>query len=192
MDYGNFNIPGLVATAKLMDEDLYWRIVAASLNTTSTLRKQEIFLTETLKELSATQVISFMLRTEKLLYDSYTSTLWCAGIIMNRGFCSDDGFRYFRCWIISRGRKVFYNAIGNPDSLIDQINPRLKHYDFESFSYIPSRAFEDMTQKEIYNYIDSNFLYNEGRYKKFKFSWSADQPETLRQICPSLFAKFLS
>ena len=38
---------------------------------------------------------------------------------MNGG-CSDDGFQYFRNWIISRGKEVYYAAKENPDNLINR------------------------------------------------------------------------
>lgn len=50
--------------------------------------------------------------------ESYVARLWAAGYLINGG-CSDDGFEYFRGWLITRGREVFERAVADPDSLAD-------------------------------------------------------------------------
>src|SRR6185369_13592042 len=81
------------------------------------LECQENVLVMHLEKLSPEKIVGFRLRTDKLLYDSYNSEMWCAGYLMNGG-CSDDGFEYFRLWVISRGREVYENAKADPDSLV--------------------------------------------------------------------------
>lgn len=49
---------------------------------------------------------------------SYAAPLWAAGYVINGG-CSDDGFEYFRGWLITQGREVFERALADPDSLAD-------------------------------------------------------------------------
>jgi hypothetical protein len=49
---------------------------------------------------------------------SYVAQLWAAAFVINGG-CSDDGFEYFRGWLITRGREVFERALADPDSLAD-------------------------------------------------------------------------
>lgn len=59
--------------------------------------------------------------------------MWCAGYLMNGG-CADDGFEYFRNWIISRGKDVYDQAKANPDTLISQKNNGEDDmFEFESF-----------------------------------------------------------
>jgi hypothetical protein len=41
-----------------------------------------------------------------LMAESYTNPLWAAAYVINGG-CSDDGFDYFRGWLIAQGREVF-------------------------------------------------------------------------------------
>ena len=93
-------------TAEILDEDLYWKIVEQSLKNSIDQDQQEQFLIKRLQKLTPTQIIGFRLRTDKLLYDTYNSEMWCAGYIMNGG-CSDDSFEYFRCWVISRGKEIY-------------------------------------------------------------------------------------
>jgi hypothetical protein len=122
---------GPTKTAEMLDEDLYWQIVYRSLEETEDQEEQEQFLIKEIGGLTPKQMIGFRLRTDQMLYDTYNSENWCAGYIMNGG-CSDDGFEYFRNWVISRGKEVYYKAKENPDSLFTEVEDG-KEYDFESF-----------------------------------------------------------
>ncbi|MFI0504020.1 DUF4240 domain-containing protein [Streptomyces albogriseolus] len=51
-----------------------------------------------------------------LMADSYTNPLWAAAYVINGG-CSDDGFDYFRGWLIAQGRETFERAVADPDAL---------------------------------------------------------------------------
>jgi Protein of unknown function (DUF4240) len=178
---------GPVKTAEMLDEDIYWQIVERSLEETEDQEEQEQFLIKEIGRLSLKQMIGFRLRTDKLLYDTYNSEMWCAGYIMNQG-CSDDGFEYFRNWIISRGKDVYYNAKENPDSLITEVEEE-REYEFELFWYVALKAFEKKTGKDLYDYIDTDhFKMGEGNYKKFEFTWKEDDTESMRKICPNLFS----
>jgi hypothetical protein len=53
---------------------------------------------------------------------AYTVDLWGAAYLINGG-ASDDGFYYFRCWLIGMGRDVYEAAVANPDSLADAVDP---------------------------------------------------------------------
>ncbi len=53
-----------------------------------------------------------------LMAESYRVALWAAAYLANGG-CSDDGFDYFRGWLIVQGRDVFEHALADPDTLAD-------------------------------------------------------------------------
>lgn len=53
-----------------------------------------------------------------LMADSYRSPLWAAAYVINGG-CSDDGFEYFRGWLIPQGRQVYERTVADPDTLAD-------------------------------------------------------------------------
>ncbi|MGW3596009.1 DUF4240 domain-containing protein [Streptomyces sp. NPDC005167] len=59
----------------------------------------------------------------QLLADSYQAPLWAAAYLINGG-CSDDGFDYFRGWLIMQGREVFEQILVDPDALAD--NPTVR------------------------------------------------------------------
>jgi hypothetical protein len=179
-----------IKTADMLDEDTYWTIIDKSLKATSNQEDQKQFLIAEIEKLTPKEMIGFRLRTDKLLYDTYTSNMWCAGYIMNGG-CSDDGFEYFRCWVISRGKNVYYKAKENPDYLIHEVVENTPYYEFEPFWYVALEAFKHTTGADLYNYIDyEKFKTAEGSYPNFTFTWQEDSPESRKRICPKLFAAF--
>ena len=185
----NSDTTKLTKTAEMLDENLFWSIIEKSLKNTRSQDEQEQFLIKEISKLTPKEMIGFRLRTDKLLYDTYNSDMWCAGYIMNGG-CSDDGFEYFRNWVISRGKDTYYNAKQNPDNLLSEVDEDAEMYDFESFWYVALEAFKQKTGKDLYEYIDNdNFKTKEGQYPQFEFTWKEEDPESMKKICPKLFAK---
>lgn len=183
----------LKPTAEMMDEEQFWAIVQTAVDEAGDDEDEYLEVVKReLSKLSLKEMVGFRLRTDKLLYDSYTSEMWCAGYLMNGG-CSDDGFEYFRLWVISRGRKVYEAAMANPDNLIDYIgdDDEMDFFEFESFWYVALEAFEETVDAELYDYIDyDNFKTSEGNYPNFEFNWEEDEPESMQKLCPRLFEKF--
>ena len=183
----------LKPTAEMMDEEQFWAIVQTAVDEAGDDEDEYLEVVKReLSKLSLKEMIGFRLRTDKLLYDSYTSEMWCAGYLMNGG-CSDDGFEYFRLWVISRGRKVYEAAMANPDNLIDYIDDdaEMDFFEFELFWYVALEAFEEAVDAELYDYIDDeNFKTREGNYPNFEFNWEEDDPESMQKLCPRLFEKF--
>jgi hypothetical protein len=183
-------VDNLTPTSQMIDEEQFWNVIHESLKLIPTQDQQLDFLITELEKLPLADIIGFKLRTDKLLYDSYTSEMWCAAYMLNGG-CSDDGFDYFRGWLISRGKKVYYEALKNPDTLINEVISRSFNYNFESFSYAALNAFENITGNELDDYIDhENFRTHEGKYQKWEFNWSEEHPESMKALCPKLYEKF--
>nr|WP_319395942.1 DUF4240 domain-containing protein [uncultured Desulfobacter sp.] len=180
---------GLRPTSTMMDEEQYWDIIDDSLSNSKDQESQEKLIINELQKLSLEDIIGFRLRTDKLLYDTYNSEMWCAAYIMNGG-CSDDSFEYFRCWLISRGKGAYQKAKKAPDSLITEVVAGYDYYDFESFWYVALVAFERLTGENLYDFIDyDKFTTIEGKYPDFEFTWEEDKPDTMKAICPQLFDK---
>lgn len=183
----------LKPTAEMMNEEQFWAIVQKAVDEAGDDEDEylEVVMHE-LSKLSLKEMVGFRLRTDKLLYDSYTSEMWCAGYLMNGG-CSDDGFEYFRLWVISRGRKVYEAALANPDNLIDYIaeDAEVDFFEFELFWYAAIDAFEEATEADLYDYIDDdNFTTREGNYPNCEFNWDEEDPESMKNLCPRLFERF--
>lgn len=186
----NLDISKLEKCSEPLNENKFWEIVSISLKDTEKEDQQEASLVKQIVKLSPKEIIGFRLRTDKLLYDSYRSELWCAAYIINGG-CSDDGFEYFRNWMISRGKETYYQALDNPDTLIDVLSEDMDELEFESFWYVALKAFKQTTGKELYDYIDyEQFKTREGAYPNIEFNWQEEDPKTMKAIAPRLFEKF--
>lgn len=180
----------LERTADMLDAELYWSIIDKSLKNTNNQDDQEQYLIQEISKLTPKEMIGFRLYTDKLLYETYNSEMWCAGYIMNEG-CSDDSFEYFRNWVISRGKDTYLKAKENPDYLINEVVDGAEFYEFESFWYVALEAFQKKTGKDLYDYIDyDNFKVGEGNYPQFEFTWEEEDPESMKKICPKLFEKW--
>jgi hypothetical protein len=179
-------------TAEMLDEDRYWKLVEDSLRASGYDQDdQASYLTAALGEFEPKDIIGFRLRTDKLLYDTYNSKMWCAGYIMNGG-CSDDGFEYFRLWVISRGREVYENAKADPDSLIAVADVEVPEgvFDFEQFQYVADEAFEKKTGRDLHDFVSDDFTLGEGGFPEIEFDWQEEDPDSKKVICPKLFERF--
>lgn len=176
-------------TSEMLDENEFWEIVNSSVKDKTSEASQISYLVKEIEKLIPKEMVGFRLRTDKLLYDTYSSEMWCAGYILNGG-CSDDGFEYFRNWVISCGKEVYYDAKENPDNLISQIEEGKDEYELEDFWFVALTAFKNKTGKELYDFIDyDEFKTREGNYPLFEFNWEEGKPETMKAICPRLFEK---
>ena len=59
---------------------------------------------------------------------AYHRDLWQAAVLINGG-ASDDGFYYFRLWLVGMGKAVFAAALENPDSLANVVDPECMEYE---------------------------------------------------------------
>ncbi|MFN4256118.1 MAG: DUF4240 domain-containing protein [Saprospiraceae bacterium] len=77
---------------------------------------QAQLLTEALAKRSVEDILAFDRIFDHFHCKSYQSRLWAAAFIINGG-CSDDGFDYFRAWLIAQGQDVFEKTLENPEYL---------------------------------------------------------------------------
>jgi hypothetical protein len=75
-------------------------------------------------------ILDFAHLWDEMLGRAESWAVWGAAYIINGG-CSDDGFEYFRGWLILRGRKVYEAALKNPDSLAAGADPDEEFCEFE-------------------------------------------------------------
>ena len=190
LQFNSYDTTGLEITSEPMNESQYWKNIDEAITNTNNERQFLDHLTLNLETLTPKEIVGFRLRTDVLLTESYSSELWCAAYIMNGG-CSDDGFEYFRCWLISNGQEMYEAALNNPDSISHYIQDERAYYQLEEFWYVANTAFSNRTGKELYDYIDyDKFNQGEGHYEGNEFTWSEDSPESMKAICPNLYALF--
>lgn len=74
-----------------------------------------------LESLTSDEVAGFLRQFFQHLIELNLWRLWGAGYVIAGGM-SDDGFHYFRSWVIGKGKWVFDAALSDPDSLADFID----------------------------------------------------------------------
>lgn len=99
-----------------------------------------------LSELSSTEIEAFARAQEDLMPTSYRWDLWGAAFVINGG-CSDDGFDYFRGWLMLQGRDVWEAALRDPESLADvSIDGDAE---CEDALYVASKAYEQVAGRSL-------------------------------------------
>jgi hypothetical protein len=77
-------------------------------------------LVKRLAKLSEAKILAFDHLWHRMLHRAYRWNLWGAAYLIHGG-CSDDGFDYFRRWLVLRGREAFEAAVKRPDALADVV-----------------------------------------------------------------------
>jgi hypothetical protein len=117
---------------------------------------------------------------------AYTWDLWGAAYLINGG-ASDDGFEYFRSWLISMGHDVFSNAVRDPDSLANILNGKGEEIELEEFAYVAAAAYAKKKSDPKARIPIAKELVSLGEPAGFEFH---DDAEHFAQRYPKLFEKF--
>ncbi|WP_433529498.1 DUF4240 domain-containing protein [Micromonospora sp. CA-263727] len=78
------------------------------------------------------EIVGYARHQQRVLAASYRVDLWGAAYLINGG-ASDDGFEYFRGWLMTQGREVFASAVADPDSLAELPRVRAASLSGEEF-----------------------------------------------------------
>ncbi|QEH31952.1 hypothetical protein OJF2_04190 [Aquisphaera giovannonii] len=106
-----------------MDDAGFWRIVAEACGADPRRADEwDGLLQSRLEQLAPDEIVEWNRIFDRLAAWAYTVDLWGAAYLINGG-ASDDGFYYFRCWLIGMGKDVYEAAIQDPDSLADAAVP---------------------------------------------------------------------
>ena len=130
--------------APAMPAEDFWRIIARAAESAHDPDAQVNALRTALRGLTLEEIISFEVAFRRYLNNAYTWDLWGAAYVIHGG-CSDDGFEYFRRWLVSRGRDVYEAALADPDSLAQrdaQPGPE-SLWEFEEIYYVAREVFEE-------------------------------------------------
>lgn len=101
-----------------MDDDAFWAVVEQARRDAGDDAPESVAeaITAVLVERGAAETIAFDEAFHRVSAQGYSWALWGAAYLLNGG-CGDDGFDYFRAWLVTRGRSVFEAAVVDPDSL---------------------------------------------------------------------------
>ena len=125
-----------------MNIEEFWEIIDVGKES----EEPENILKEQLLNRSASDLESFQAHFDSLFDEAYTWKLWGAAYIIGGG-CSDDGFIDFRYGLLSKGKKIFENALSDPETLAELgEDPEIFN---ELFGYVAQDVFEQKTGNEI-------------------------------------------
>ena len=126
-----------------MDDDRFWAFIGAARDAAGDDVEDRVSgLEQVLLNHHPDEVAAFRGKYDEMLARAYRWDLWGAACVMQGG-CSDDGFRYFRDWLISEGEAVFEAALADADSLADVAQD--EEFELESFGYVAAEVYEQMT-----------------------------------------------
>ncbi|MFD8019025.1 DUF4240 domain-containing protein [Streptomyces lavendulae] len=104
-----------------MNKQQFWQLIEAARNQASNPNDGEAVAREA-TSLLASRPVEEIVAAEQVLWDlmvdSYSNPLWAAAYLANGG-CSDDGFDYFRGWLIAQGWEAFERVVADPDALAE-------------------------------------------------------------------------
>jgi hypothetical protein len=159
-------------------EARFWELIAEHVEVDDAFQVDVSGLQDALAALAPEEITAFDRVFYKLYCSSYTWALWGAAYVINGG-CSDDGFDYFRGWLIAQGREVFEAAVKAPDSLAEHSS---EDVECEDMLYVASRAYEAATGKEAPNTPYS--------YPDLGDGWDFDDKAEMKRRYPRLFARY--
>ncbi|MEV7281087.1 DUF4240 domain-containing protein [Streptomyces sp. NPDC093111] len=100
-----------------MDEKAFWALMGELRHRPGSRDERLDWLRGELARGPAEECVAFQVELGAACHRAYRADLWSAAQRILSGWCTDDGFHYFRLWLVTLGREVFEEALASPDSL---------------------------------------------------------------------------
>jgi Protein of unknown function (DUF4240) len=172
----------------MSDNTLFWNVVDSTIGLEQYPDRQLAELHTALGKLSVEQIAQFEASFDAEMRRSYSWDLWGADYVVHGG-ASDDSFEYFRCWLISKGKRLFEKVLADPDSLADVLAPKVEGVlEFESFAYVARKTWGEKTGKpgtEMPNAAPMMYIDLEPMGVQFE-----EDPVSLAKRYPKLWKRF--
>lgn len=139
-----------------MTEEEFWKLIeGAKESSDGDCDRQVRLIHEVLKTLPLKELVSFDENLNQKMALAYHWDLWGAAYIINGG-CSDDGFEYFLGWLILQGKKVFEDALKDPETLVNVAKPEVENQDILcAAGYIfckqTNKTYRDFPRRDVRN-----------------------------------------
>lgn len=164
----------------------FWALIDQAKTQCPLTEDRADWLWEHLVGCPAAEIVGFGAEFEARMAESYQERLWGAAYVINGG-CSDDGFDYFRGWLILQGQAAYQAALANPETLADVVTETdaEEGAECELALSIASRAYEAAGHGDIDAFYAQ--LPPPAYPEIGEFSW---QEETVGEAFPRLAEKF--
>ena len=143
-------------------------------------------INERLWGMPAEEVLDFGWYFGQMERSAYRDDLWAAALIINVG-ANDDGFAYFRCWLVLQGPRVYHAALSDPDSLADVgLDP-----DIDALGWMPAfdTIYEELTGGTNFYTALARLPDAEPRFSEFGEYWDFKDPAETRKRLPRLYGE---
>lgn len=186
-----------------MDIGVFWKIIDAARKENDGWEDMYEPLIDRLAKLAANEILSWKNIFDEYQSLSYKNKLWAAAYIINGG-CGDDGFDYFRGWLTAQGKRVFMNALKDPDSLAE-VEAAEGNVEFEDIlgaaadAYFKKIGTEDKNYDLFYAELVKHPLPDELKKgiiaeidyaKDIDIEWNDEKEDELKKILPKLCEAF--
>ncbi len=140
-----------------------------------------------LAKLPVKDILAFGRWWETVDAKGYTWKLWGAAYLINGG-CSDDGFDYFRWWLILQGRQAYEDALKNPDTLAKVLKG---DSEVEAGSHPVYDAYSASTgQEDYYEVLKARYPKLQLELPALKDGWDFEDDTQMQRRYPKLFAAY--
>lgn len=149
-----------------------------------------------LAKLRPAEILAFDRWWDVFSAQSYSWALWGAAYLINGG-CSDDGFDYFRSWLILQGKRAYDAAVKNPDSLAEIVSPEDGDVECECYpgmyAYFTATGIgEDEGRYDAWRAAYDAQFPKKVPLPKLGRGWNFDSDRTTRKKYPRLAALYLA
>src|SRR5262249_5705080 len=124
----------------------FWDLIDWSA-TRSGSRQRLAALRRELTSLTPEEIVGFQLRLGMVLEAANHRDLWGAASVVS-SLDSDDDFLYFRCWLVSRGQRVYKEALRDADSIIGVVR-RGQDHEMKDMLSIAREAWKLRTRRPL-------------------------------------------
>lgn len=170
-----------------MTEARFWSIIAEAVPYAADREKQTAVLRASLEKLTLRELEGYEAIFAQEMRASYSWDLWGAAYIIQGG-ASDDGFEYFRRWLISQGREAFERAKADPDSLADLPMPdSVEDREFEEIAYLALDVWGEKSGRDPSKMPNPVRLTPGEKPSGLRFS---EDPAALKKRYPKLWTRF--
>jgi hypothetical protein len=161
-----------------MTDDQFWAFLESHVVVDDHREVDVTNLQRALEQLSPDNIRAFDDAFTRMFHRSYNWALWGAAYLINGG-CSDDGFDYFRGWLIAQGRTTFEAALTDPDTLADHAEAA---GECEEILSVGAHAYEAVTGREMPIEVRP--------FPDLGPGWNFDDSEEMKRRYPRLYAAF--
>jgi hypothetical protein len=129
-----------------MNTETFWKLIQKSRRGADDCSEQTEQLIVLLEQLEPDEIIRFHHLLWERLIESYRYDLWAVAYIVNGG-CSDDGFDYFRGWLVAQGKSFFERVLQDPKRIVQRVKD--EEVECEDILYAALQAYENRTGTEM-------------------------------------------